>query len=212
MASPEGAPLAVLIVDDHPVVRMGLVGVVASDPRLRVAGEAADGAEACRAYQSCRPDVVLMDLRMPGCDGVEAIERIRAFDALARIVILTTFDGEEDIWRGLRAGAKAYLLKDSPGAEIVACIVAVARGEKVVPPSVAAKLVDRLDGDELSRRELEVLRWLATGKSNKEIARGTGITEGTVKFHVTAIMTKLGAKSRTEAVAIGVRRGLIGLG
>ncbi len=211
MTSPESTPLSVLIADDHPVVRMGLVGVVASDPRLRVAAEAADGHQACTLYAQCRPDVVLMDLRMPGRDGVEAIGCIRAADPQAKIVILTTFDGEEDIWRGLRAGAKAYLLKDSPGPQIVDTILAVARGQQVVPAGVAAKLAERLEGDELSRRELEVLRWLATGRSNKEIARGTGITEGTVKFHVTAIMTKLGVRSRTEAVAVAARRGLIEL-
>jgi two-component system NarL family response regulator len=211
MAIAEPDRLSVLIADDHPVVRMGLVGVVAADPRLYVAAEAGDGREACRRYEECRPDVVLMDLRMPGCDGVEAIECIRHLDPEAKIVILTTFDGEEDIWRGLRAGAKAYLLKDSPGGEIVDCVMAVARGQRVVPAGIASKVAEKLEAEALSRRELEVLRWLATGKSNKEIARGTGITEGTVKFHVTAIMTKLGAKSRTEAVTIAVRRGMIAL-
>jgi DNA-binding NarL/FixJ family response regulator len=205
------AGLSVLIADDHPIVRMGLVGMVAAQAGLRVAAEAADGDEAVALYLLHRPDVVLMDLRMPGCDGVTAIERIRSHDAQARIVILTTFDGEEDIWRGLRAGAKAYLLKDSPGIEIVACIHAVARGQKYLPPGVAAKLAERVAGDELSQRELGVLRLLATGQSNKEIARVIGITEGTVKFHVTAVMAKLSAKSRTEAVATAVKRGLIDL-
>jgi two-component system NarL family response regulator len=200
------------VVVGHPVVRMGVVGVVAADARLSVAGEAADGDEVCRQCQRLKPDVVLMDLRMPGCDGVQAIGRIRGFDAQARIVILTTFDGEEDIWRGLRAGAKAYLLKDAPAPVIVDAILAVARGQRVLPPDIAAKLAERLETDPLSPRELEVLRWLATGRSNKEIARGTGITEGTVKFHMTSILGKLGASSRTEAVAIAVRRGLISLG
>jgi two-component system NarL family response regulator len=203
--------LSVLIADDHPVVRMGLVGMVMAQPGLRVAGEAADGDQAVALYLHHRPDVLLIDLRMPGRDGVSAIERIRSHDAQARIIILTTFDGEEDIWRGLRAGAKAYLLKDTPGAEIVACIHTVARGQKYLPPGVAAKLAERVAGDGLSQRELGVLRLLATGQSNKQIARVIGITEGTVKFHVTAVMAKLSAKSRTEAVATAVKRGLIDL-
>jgi two-component system, NarL family, response regulator len=154
----------------------------------------------------------LMDLRMPGLDGVAAISALRALDPDAHIVILTTFDGEEDIYRGLRAGAKAYLLKDSPQQELLDCIHAVARGQKYLPPQVAARLAERMDNSELSKRELEVLRQLATGMSNKQIARVTGITEGTVKFHVTSIMSKLDSKSRTEAVAVAVKRGLIGLG
>jgi DNA-binding NarL/FixJ family response regulator len=202
-------PIRVLIVDDHPVVRMGLAGMLMARPELTLVAEAASGDEAVRQYMHCRPDVVLMDLRMPGLDGVAAIEAIRAQDATARVIILTTFDGEEDIYRGLRAGAKGYLLKDSPSDEIVNCIAAVMRGQKYLPQGVASKLADRMHSDELSRRELEVLGHLSSGKSNKQIARLTGITEGTVKFHVTAVMGKLGVKSRTEAVAVAIRRGLI---
>jgi two-component system NarL family response regulator len=199
----------VLIVDDHPIVRMGLTSVVAARDDMCVVGEADGGAAAVLKYEALRPDVVLMDLRMPGLDGVAAIEAIRAVDADARVIILTTFDGEEDIYRGLRAGAKAYLLKDAPHDDIVDAIRAVVRGERVLPGAVASKLASRVQGSELSRRELEVLRHMATGRSNKEIAQRTAITEGTVKFHVTAIMSKLGVKSRTEAVAAAVRRGLI---
>jgi DNA-binding NarL/FixJ family response regulator len=202
-------PITVLIADDHPVVRMGLASLLAARAELRLVAEAASGEEALRQYALHRPDVVLMDLRMPGMDGVSAIEAIRAKDAAARVVILTTFDGEEDIYRGLRAGAKAYLLKDSPSDEIVNCISAVVRGQRYLPRGVAEKLADRMNSDELSRRELEVLQHLASGKSNKEIARITRITEGTVKFHVTAVMGKLGVKSRTEAVAVAIRKGLI---
>jgi DNA-binding NarL/FixJ family response regulator len=202
-------PITILIVDDHPVVRMGLAGMLSARPELKLVAEAASGDEAVQQYTRCRPDVVLMDLRMPGLGGVAAIEAIRAHDAAARVVILTTFDGEEDIYRGLRAGAKAYLLKDSPHDDIVSCISAVMRGQKVLPRGIASKLADRVNSDELSRRELEVLQHLASGKSNKEIARLTSITEGTVKFHVTAVMGKLGVKSRTEAVAVAIRRGLI---
>jgi len=205
------APHRVLIADDHPIVRMGLAGMVAAQPGLSLVGQADSGEAAVQQYRQLRPDLVLMDLRMPGLDGVAAIEAIRALDAAARIIILTTFDGEEDIYRGLRAGAKAYLLKDAPHEQITECIQAVMRGQRYLPGPIALKLADRLDGDALSRREQEVLRQMATGKSNKEIARETGITEGTVKFHVTAVMAKLSVKSRTEAVAVAVRRRLIHL-
>lgn len=207
----EPAPHRVLIADDHPIVRMGLASMVAAHVELCLVGQADSGEAAVQQYRQLRPDVVLMDLRMPGLDGVAAIEAIRALEPAARIIILTTFDGEEDIYRGLRAGAKAYLLKDAPHEQIIDCIQAVMRGQRYLPARVALKLADRLDGESLSRRELEVLRQMATGKSNKEIARGTGITEGTVKFHVTAVMAKLNAKSRTEAVAVAIRRGLINL-
>ncbi len=203
--------IRVLIADDHPIVRGGLAGLISGCARLQLVGAAADGAEAIRRYAELRPDVVLMDLRMPGVDGVAAIEAIRAHDPQARVVILTTFDGEEDIWRGLRAGARGYLLKDSPPADILAGIETVMRGQRCLPGPVAAKLASRMEGEALSRRETEVLRHLAQGLSNKEIARATGITEGTVKFHVTAVMAKLGAKSRTEAVTQAVRRGLVRL-
>ncbi len=206
------SPCRVLIADDHPIVRMGLAGMVAAQPDLSLAGQADSGNAAVAQYRQLQPDVVLMDLRMPGLDGVAAIEAIRAIDPAARIIILTTFDGEEDIYRGLRAGAKAYLLKDAPHEQIIDCIDAVRQGRRYLPPSVALKLADRLEGEALSRRELEVLRQMATGMSNKEIARITSITEGTVKFHVTAIKAKLDVKSRTEAVAVAIRRGLITVG
>ncbi len=203
------APHRVLIADDHPIVRMGLAGMVAAHAELCLVGQADSGEAAVQQYRQLRPDLVLMDLRMPGLDGVAAIVAIRALDPAARVVILTTFDGEEDIYRGLRAGAKAYLLKDAPHEQIIDCLRAVMRGQRYLPAPVALKLADRLEGEALSRRELEVLRQMATGKSNKEIARITGITEGTVKFHVTAVMAKLTVKSRTEAVAVAIRRGLI---
>ncbi|MBC7940777.1 MAG: response regulator transcription factor [Chitinophagaceae bacterium] len=207
----EHEPCRVLVADDHPVVRMGLAGMVAARTDLRLVGQADCGEAAVEQYLTLRPDVVLMDLRMPGLDGVAAIEAIRAQDPFARIIILTTFDGEEDIYRGLRAGAKAYLLKDAPDEQIVDCIRTVMRGQRFLPGPVALKLAGRLDGEALSRRELEVLRHLVTGMSNKEIARVTSITEGTVKFHVTAVMAKLNVKSRTEAVAVALRRRLISL-
>jgi DNA-binding NarL/FixJ family response regulator len=205
------ASCRVLIADDHPIVRMGLAGMVSAQAGLSLVGQADCGEAAVQQYRQLCPDLVLMDLRMPGLGGVAAIEAIRALDPAARIVILTTFDGEEDIYRGLRAGAKAYLLKDAPHEQIIDCIQAVMRGQRYLPPSLALKLADRLEGEALSRRELEVLRQMVTGKSNKEIARVTNITEGTVKFHVTAVMAKLNVKSRTEAVTVAIRRGLISM-
>jgi two-component system, NarL family, response regulator len=212
VAVTDAGVVKVLIADDHPIVRSGLVGVVNAQPGLELAGEASNGNEAVDLYRRLRPAIVLMDLRMPGLDGVAAIESIRALDPEARVIILTTFDGEEDIYRGLRAGAKAYLLKDTPPSQIMDCIRAVMQGRRYVPSAIASKLAERLDSDALSKRETEVLRHLAQGRSNKEIARIVGITEGTVKFHVTSVMAKLGAKSRTEAVAVAVRRGLVDLG
>ncbi len=203
--------LGVLIADDHPVVRMGLVGIVNGYSGYRVVAAAESGEQAIALYALHKPDLVLMDLRMPNCDGVSAIERIREQAPQARIVILTTFNDEEDIWRGLRAGAKAYLLKDSPSTEVMTCMAAVLAGQSYLPPRVASKLAMRMEGDPLSSREQEVLNWLVTGRSNKEIARATGITEGTVKLHATSVMAKLSAKTRTEAVATALRRGLVRL-
>jgi two-component system NarL family response regulator len=155
-----------------------------------------------------RPDIVLMDLHMPKKSGVQAIEAIRAFDRHALIVILTSFGGEEDIYSGLRAGAKAYMLKDASAQQVIDCILTVADGRKYLPPEVAAKLAERMDESELSGREREILALVALGKSNKQVARLASITEGTVKFHVNNILSKLGVASRTEAVAVAARRGI----
>ncbi len=203
--------IRVLICDDHPIVRAGVAGIIAGDANFVVVGEAANGDDAIREYFATQPDVTLMDLRMPGVDGVTAIRTIRSRDPDANVVILTTFDGEEEIYRGMRAGALAYLLKDAPAAEILACVRGAARGEKYLSGFVAARLADRLSKPELSKRELSVLNLVALGRSNREIAVATGITEGTVKFHMTSILAKLGVSSRTEAVAVAARYGLITL-
>jgi DNA-binding NarL/FixJ family response regulator len=150
-----------------------------------------------------------MELHMPNMSGVEAIKQIRLIDPLARIVILSSFDSEEDIFRGLRAGAKAYLLKDSSSERIVECLLIVASGRKVVPPEIASKLADRMESATLSRRETEILELMSTGKSNKRIARAADITEGTVKFHVNNILSKLRATGRTEAVTVALKRGMV---
>lgn len=204
-------PIRVLVADDHAIVRGGIVGVLRDAPGLTVVAEAADGAEAVALYAQHRPDVALIDLKMPVLDGVGAVTAIRARSPDARVVILTTYDADDDVERALRAGAKAYLLKDVDPQELVACVRAVDQGRAWVSPAVAARLAERLTRVELTPREMGVLRELAAGKSNKEIATALGIVEGTVKLHVTHLYEKLGVSSRTEALAVAIRRGLVRL-
>jgi len=203
--------IRVLIADDHPVVRDGLASMIGKWTDTEVIAEARDGQEAVEQWMQHRPDVSLLDLRMPVLDGVGAIERIRQIEPAARIILLTTFDGEEDIYRAIRAGAKAYLLKDSPRDDILNCIRKVHAGETFVPLPLAAKLAERVSGVELTQREVTVLRALASGQSNKAIARALFISETTVKAHVKSIFTKLNVLSRTEAIAVAVRRGMVQL-
>jgi DNA-binding NarL/FixJ family response regulator len=204
-------PIRILIADDHNVLRDGLAAIIRQESDLDVVGEAGDGRQAVDLWKKQRPDVTLMDLRMPEIDGVNAIYEIRAVDPGARIIVLTTFDGDEDIYRGLRAGAKSYLLKDVRREELFQCIREVHAGRTFVPPAIAAKLAERLPGDELSPRELEVLRLLAEGKPNKLIGVALSITEVTVKSHVQSLFKKLNVLSRTEAIAIANRKGLLHL-
>jgi DNA-binding NarL/FixJ family response regulator len=203
--------IRILIAEDHTVVRDGLVAIIKQERDLDVVGEVGDGRQAVDLWKEQRPDVTLMDLRLPGLDGVNAIYEIRAADPNARIIVLTTFDGDEDIYRGLRAGAKSYLLKDVRREELFQCIREVHAGKTFVPPAIAAKLAERLPGDELSPRELEVLRLLAEGKPNKLIGVAMSITEVTVKSHVKSVFKKLNVLSRTEAISIANRRGLLHL-
>jgi len=205
------APIGVLIADDHPVVRMGLEALVSDASSMCVVAEAASGEEAVELVLLHRPDVVLMDLRMPGIGGVEAIQRIRSVWPDARIVVLTTYDGDEDIYRALRAGARAYLLKDTPRAALLETIEAVHHGQTSIPPEVAGKLAERLGGPELTERELEVLRRIVAGRSNKEIAADLSVSEGTVKFHVNNVLGKLGVAARTQAATEAIRRGIVTL-
>lgn len=201
--------IRVLIAEDHTVVRDGLVSLINQESDMSVVAEVGDGHEAVEFWRQHRPDVTLMDLRMPNLDGVSAIYEIRAIDPQARIIVLTTFDGDEDIYRGMRAGAKSYLLKDVRREELFQCIREVHAGKMFVPPAIAAKLLERLPGDELSPRELEVLRLLAEGKPNKLVGIAMSISEVTVKSHVQAIFKKLNVLSRTEAIAVATRRGLL---
>jgi two-component system, NarL family, response regulator len=205
------APITLIIADDHAVVREGLSAMIARQPDLTVVAEAENGVRALALWRAHRPDLLLLDLRMPGLDGVAVIREVRAADPKARIVILTTYDDDEDIYLGMQAGAKAYLLKDIPREELLRCIRAVHAGENCVHPSIAAKLASHMNVHRLTDRELQALAAIAAGASNKEIARALSITEGTVKTHVASILQKLDVSSRTEAVTLAARRGLIKL-
>jgi DNA-binding NarL/FixJ family response regulator len=214
-------PIRLIIADDHPVVREGLTAILETQPDIDVLAEAADGAEAVRLAVGLKPDVMLMDLQMPNLDGVEAIKQIKALVPETEIVVLTTYDSDEYIFRGIEAGARGYLLKGASKNELLGAIRAASRGEALLPPVVAGKLVERFtqmaqrqvgDGEEaLTERELEVLRLMAQGARNKEIAHDLSITERTAKAHVSSILGKLAASDRTEAVTIALRKGLIKL-
>jgi two-component system NarL family response regulator len=200
-----------MIVDDHPVVREGLSRIIVSDKNMEIVGEAQNGAEALNLFKKQRPDVTLMDMRMPEMTGVQTIEAIRKEFPNARIIVLSTYDHEEDIYQALQAGARGYLLKDSPRNELIAAIQRVHNGERVIPPSIATRLAERIGGNELTAREFEVLQLIVHGKSNKEIGDELGISEGTVKSHVNNILEKLGVSDRTQAVSVALKRGLIHL-
>lgn len=203
--------IRLLLVDDHPIVRDGLRGLCDAAQDFHVVGEASDGEEAVDAVRSTEPDVVLMDLRMPGAGGVEAIRRIRGeHGERVRIVVLTTFDTDQEIGAALEAGATGYLLKDAPRDELFAAIRAAADGRTVLSPAVAARAGSPSVGDVLSARELDVLAQVAKGRSNREIARELFISEATVKTHLGHVYDKLGAADRAAAVAIGYDRGLLG--
>nr|WP_230967067.1 response regulator transcription factor [Nostoc sp. NZL] len=203
--------IRVLIVDDHSIVRQGLATIINRDPEMTVIAQAEDGQQAIACFREHQPDITLMDLRMPQMGGVEAITAICAQFKPARIVVLTTYDGDEDIYRGLQAGAKGYLLKDAKPNELLNAIRMVNRGQQYIPPEVGAKLVQRMSNPELSERELDVLRLMAQGMSNLEIATALTIGESTVKSHVNRILSKLGVSDRTQAVIIAVKRGIVSL-
>ena len=204
-------PIRILIVDDHLVVRMGLRSMIDSQPDMKVVAEAANGNEAVQAYREHRPDIVLLDLRMPQLNGVEATVAIRRQFPEAFIIVLTTYDGDENIYRALRAGAHAYLLKDIPRDEFLAAVRAVHRGQYCIPPAIAARLAQRMPLVELSTREREVLKLIVEGMSNKEVASTLAISESTVKNHVNSILAKLKVKDRTQAAMSALRRGIVTL-
>jgi DNA-binding NarL/FixJ family response regulator len=203
--------ITVMIVDDHPIVRAGLIGILSGEEDLRVVGEASSADEAVTAASTVQPDVVLMDLRMPGGDGVVATAGVLAAAPKARVVVLTTYESDADILRAVEAGAAGYLLKDVARADLVAAIRAAARGETVLAPSVATRLVDRMRrpqaADALSPRELEVLRLVARGLSNADIGKELFISEATVKTHLLRTFAKLGVSDRTAAVTTALAAG-----
>ena len=210
VAAKSGA-VRILLVDDHVIVREGIAAILALVDDMQVVAQASNGKEALALYQQHRPDVVLMDLRMPVMDGLAATQAMHEADPNVKIILLTTFDGDEDIYRGLRSGARAYLLKDVPRDQLLDCVRTVAKGGTCIPPAVAAKLAERMRTPELTSREQEVLQLVAEGKANKEIAAALDITEGTVKVHVNNILSKLGVSGRTEAASVAMRRGIVKL-
>jgi DNA-binding NarL/FixJ family response regulator len=201
----------ILTVDDHPLMRAGLVAILSSEPDMEVIAEASNGEEAIEQYIAKRPDIVLMDLRMPVMGGVAATRAILAEDPEARIIVLTTYDGDEDIFRALDAGARGYLLKDMLRTEVLNAVRAVRSGRRGIPAPVAARLAEHTPRIELTPREIEVLGHVARGLSNGDVAVAIGRTEGTVKVHVRNILQKLDAHDRTAAVTIALQRGFIHL-
>jgi DNA-binding NarL/FixJ family response regulator len=203
--------IRIVVVDDHPVVRAGIVGLLAGEPDILVVGEAPDGQAALEVAARERPDVVLMDLRMPVLDGASATERLLAALPATRVVVLTTYETDADILRAVEAGASGYLLKDTPREELVAGVRAAADGETVLAPSVARRLVSQVrnGGDRLTPRELEVLRGVARGRTNAQIGTDLFITEATVKTHLLRVFAKLGVDDRTRAVTVAMERGLL---
>jgi DNA-binding NarL/FixJ family response regulator len=208
---PATTPARVLLVDDHALLRTGVANIINQESDLHVVAEAGNGVDALDAYEKHRPDVTLLDLRMPVMEGVEVVRRLRERDPGARVIILTTYDTDEEISRALRAGAKAYVLKDISADGLVACIRDVLAGKTYLAPAAAAKLAEGVTRVKLTPRELATLRLMADGKSNKEIAQGLGISDRTVKTHLGHLFEKLGVTSRTEAVKVATRRGLVRL-
>jgi DNA-binding NarL/FixJ family response regulator len=203
--------IRILVVDDHFVVRMGLIAVVNIEPDMEVVGEAADGNLAVEVFERVKPSLVLMDLRMPIKDGIAATKEIRATHPDARILMLTTYDGDTEIHRAIQAGARGYVLKNSTGDELIPALRAVAAGKDWIPEEIANRLASRKRFEELTPRELQVLRQMATGQANKEIGDVLRITENTVKDHLKNILGKLRVADRTEAVTVAVQRGIIQL-
>ena len=203
--------IRVLIVDDHAMMRLGLAEAVSGERDMALAGEASNGGQAVEAYREFQPDVVTMDFQMPGMDGAEATARLRAEFPEARVVILSVFEGEEDIWRAVQAGAMGYVLKSAEVEDILEAIRHVVAGDTYFPPAIAAKLADRKTRDTLTTRESQVLRHVVAGLSNKEIASTMRTSEATVKLHISNTLAKLGVADRTQAAIVAVQRGIVHL-
>jgi two-component system NarL family response regulator len=208
----ETTRIKVLIVDDHRVVRLGVKAIVEAEADMEVVGEAADGPGALAAYEAHRPDIVLLDLRLPGMTGPEVIAALRQRDPEAKIIVLTSYDADEDVYRAVQAGARGYLLKGTlPDGVLEAAIRKVHAGQRLLAPEAAARLADRLTNPSLTPREVAVLELVAKGKSNKEIGSALSLAEGTVKTHLKRIYEKLGVGDRTEAALLAVQRGIVSL-
>lgn len=204
-------PIRVLIVEDHNVVREGLVALLKVADGLDVVGHAADGAEAVAQFRKHQPDITLVDLRLPRMSGVDVIERVRMETPSARFIVLTTYDGDEDIYRALKAGARAYLLKGMTSEELIGTIRAVHSGKSYLPPAIAERLAERMGAQDLTPRESDVLEHIVHGNSNKEIAAALGVSEATVKTHINSLLGKLGVTDRTQAATAAIQRGIVPL-
>jgi two-component system, NarL family, response regulator len=201
--------IRILIADDHPIVRQGLISILEDEPDMTIVAQASDGQEAIALFRKYLPDIVLLDLRMPNVGGVEVITTVRADYPDACIIMLTIYDTDEDIYQGLRAGAKAYLLKDTPCNEIMEVIRAVCDGRRYIPAPISEKLAARMEKPDLSDRERQVVQLMASGKNNREIGAVLNITEHTVKFHVNNLLSKLAASDRSHAIVLALRQGIV---
>lgn len=209
MPTLNNSPIRILIVDDHPVVCSGLTSMLSAHSELQVIGSAASGEEALTMIEHQHPNIMLLDLRMPGMDGIGVLHALKRMSTPPRVIILTSFEKDEDIYRAIRAGAQGYLLKDTTEAEMISAISVVDGGKRYIPRHIAARLADRMMRSDLTGRELQILELVALGSTNKEIAQELNISDNTVRHHVNSIMEKLQVSDRTEAVATAIRRGVL---